>query len=218
MTSGVATIYFVWMLYNDWQPRQQLHGIRQLSWSLLHFPFHLVLILFVGGAAQFIMRWKIIEVTNAFASKENLIAYDVPIDLNNPYFFTIGNVTKDQLLSNLNSTAGHIFDLYPPRSFYTYIDITQLALMLDNISDSFWNNINNPLEWNLTINKEESLLFLQTMSSIDLTVTNSIFATFGIDWDSDTNYTGGDPINFETNMFLQNRSHLDLVVSIPTCP
>ncbi|KAM0581175.1 hypothetical protein ACHAQF_008989 [Verticillium nonalfalfae] len=61
VTAAVSTIYLVFMVYFDWMCRFHLPRWRQLTWTLLHFPLHLCMTLFMEGAAQFIVVWKIAE-------------------------------------------------------------------------------------------------------------------------------------------------------------
>ncbi|EEY14967.1 conserved hypothetical protein [Verticillium alfalfae VaMs.102] len=61
VTAAVSTIYLVFMVYFDWMCRFHLPRWRQLAWTLLHFPLHLCMTLFMEGAAQFIVVWKIAE-------------------------------------------------------------------------------------------------------------------------------------------------------------
>lgn len=49
---SVGTIYFLWMLYFDQQDRGRVGTIRQQIWTLLHFPFHVCILLVVEGQAQ----------------------------------------------------------------------------------------------------------------------------------------------------------------------
>lgn len=46
------------MLYFDALPDYHFGSIRQQFWAFLHFPFHLVLVLFMEGTAQFVIWFK----------------------------------------------------------------------------------------------------------------------------------------------------------------
>lgn len=49
------------MIYFDWMRHLHLPGWRQLTWSLLHFPLHLTLTLFLEGCGHFIVFYKVAE-------------------------------------------------------------------------------------------------------------------------------------------------------------
>ncbi|KAG0633377.1 bacterial low temperature requirement A protein-domain-containing protein [Tuber brumale] len=53
VAASLAIIYFFWMFYFDYNPRNVHYGtIRQQIWTLLHFPFHLSIVLSVEGLRQ----------------------------------------------------------------------------------------------------------------------------------------------------------------------
>ncbi|KAI9719986.1 MAG: hypothetical protein M1812_003111 [Candelaria pacifica] len=47
------TIYFLWQLYFDHHPPSHYGTLLQQIWALLHFPFHIALILLLEGIQQF---------------------------------------------------------------------------------------------------------------------------------------------------------------------
>jgi hypothetical protein len=50
------------MLYFDALPDYHFGSIRQQFWAFSHFPFHLFLVLFLEGMAQFVIWFKMNEV------------------------------------------------------------------------------------------------------------------------------------------------------------
>jgi hypothetical protein len=50
------------MLYFDFLPKGHFGSIRQPIWAFLHFPFHLALVLFMEGLAEFVIWHKMVEV------------------------------------------------------------------------------------------------------------------------------------------------------------
>jgi hypothetical protein len=46
------------MLYFDALPEYHFGSIRQQIWAGLHFPFHLMLVLFLEGTAQWVIWFK----------------------------------------------------------------------------------------------------------------------------------------------------------------
>ena len=47
--SAVGVIYFIWMLYFDQTEKKRVGRLRQELWTVLHFPFHICLLLLVEG-------------------------------------------------------------------------------------------------------------------------------------------------------------------------
>ncbi|KAI5840824.1 bacterial low temperature requirement A protein-domain-containing protein [Morchella snyderi] len=53
VAASLCIIYLFWMFYFDYTPRDIHYGtIRQQIWAMLHFPFHLSLVLVVEGLRQ----------------------------------------------------------------------------------------------------------------------------------------------------------------------
>ncbi|KAH0523048.1 hypothetical protein TsFJ059_008102 [Trichoderma semiorbis] len=78
LTAGVATTYMVFLIYWDWMKTAYLPPLRQMLWTLVHFPFHLALVLFMQGFTQFIQWSKVIDVLNNLST--NWIIFD-PVKL-----------------------------------------------------------------------------------------------------------------------------------------
>lgn len=61
LVSTIALIYFFFQIYFDWVDHVHLKGLRQQIWTLLHFPFHAALLMFLAGAVQFMIWWKVVR-------------------------------------------------------------------------------------------------------------------------------------------------------------
>ncbi|KAH0559892.1 hypothetical protein GP486_003589 [Trichoglossum hirsutum] len=57
----VLTIYLLWALYFDRHPETHFGTIRQQIWCLLHFPFHLCLVLMLEGINNFLLYHKAVH-------------------------------------------------------------------------------------------------------------------------------------------------------------
>ncbi|KAK6539003.1 hypothetical protein TWF694_010551 [Orbilia ellipsospora] len=55
--SGILCIYFIYMLYFDDEPNYVYSSVPQQVWAILHFPFHLGIVLFIEGQQQ-LMIWQ----------------------------------------------------------------------------------------------------------------------------------------------------------------
>ncbi|KAK6521055.1 hypothetical protein TWF506_001288 [Arthrobotrys conoides] len=67
--SGVLCIYFIYMLYFDDEPNYVYSTVPQQLWAILHFPFHLAVILFVEGQQQLMIWQGIITALNILGAK-----------------------------------------------------------------------------------------------------------------------------------------------------
>lgn len=214
VTSAVATIYFVWMLYNDWQPRERLASLRQLLWSLIHFPFHLTLILFVGGSSQFIMWWKITDVISK-------LPWDDLVQITPDGFTNTKNVTKDYFIANVMNWTIEICAQFPPRNWYTVLDLVRIEESLYNISDAFWSNATDSSGQSSLLYADDLQKFNRTISSLEATIENSLFATFDINSfedfkEHDINLDADQVYDFELSVLNTTVSRFFLVVSTQT--
>ncbi|KAK7216076.1 hypothetical protein V2G26_004079 [Clonostachys chloroleuca] len=63
--SAGAIIYITYQLYFDWMPQEHHHPHmtpwRHAAWTLIHLPFHAVLVLLSEGSSQWAVWWRAIE-------------------------------------------------------------------------------------------------------------------------------------------------------------
>lgn len=85
VTACICVSYIVFMVYFDWVSKVQLPGWRQLTWTLLHFPLHLAMCLFMEGSSQFIVFWKVSEIRKAMLN--GFLTVMNEIDENHPEEF-----------------------------------------------------------------------------------------------------------------------------------
>ncbi|KAI1855823.1 hypothetical protein JX265_012086 [Neoarthrinium moseri] len=132
LTSAIALMYCFFMLYFDWMNHHHLKGARQLAWSMLHFPFHVFLLLFMEGATQFMVWWKVHELTEWVNGEFNALIDKIAA--------TDVYITSDYLAAELNSTVQIIFNLYP--STYTETDerVTTLLHDVQGLPQSLWDS------------------------------------------------------------------------------
>ena len=58
---GVVIIYCLWMLYFDQVETERVGTIRQQIWTLMHFPYHVAILLVVEGVTQLAVWRKLID-------------------------------------------------------------------------------------------------------------------------------------------------------------
>lgn len=106
------------MLYFDWLSPRHFGSIRQQIWAFLHFPFHLSLVLFMEGTAQFIIWQKLVEIIDSLGL--NITEATAPFFNSETGIF---NGKYVELAEALNSTVVQPFiAIFPPTYSSTYID------------------------------------------------------------------------------------------------
>jgi low temperature requirement protein LtrA len=118
---SVAIIYFLWMLYFDQTEVDHVGSIRQLFWIVIHFPFHIAILLTVEGVSQLSVWRKVLNIV-------------VPYDLN----FTINvlqravaafdtqtvEFAKAGVIKAANDTINSLSDKFAPSSGVPFPDIS----------------------------------------------------------------------------------------------
>ncbi|KAL6817573.1 hypothetical protein V8C40DRAFT_76136 [Trichoderma camerunense] len=172
LTAGVATTYMVFLIYWDWMKTAYLPPLRQMLWTLIHFPFHLALVLFMQGFTQFIQWSKVIDVLNNLST--NWIIFD-PAKL--------AHTTSEKVQQNLTAELNKFENLYPP-TYVETIELIQEALgNITDISNSFWPNWGKALtndDYELP-DDENTVIFYNLFTSLLNAMENSVFAVFEID-------------------------------------
>ncbi|KAK9800079.1 hypothetical protein SCARD494_01872 [Seiridium cardinale] len=166
LTSAIATMYFFFMIYFDFMSHHHLSGWRQLTWTIFHFPFHVALLLFMEGATQFMVWWRVHEVeTDAGHQFNSLIERLSGTDV---------TITSNLISDELNKTIASIWETYTPTYTLTFERVDSLLLDIRSIPESFWASGANEYpdianEWAYDI---DELIYA---------VVNSLFVNFKID-------------------------------------
>ncbi|KAI0008016.1 hypothetical protein F4779DRAFT_642262 [Xylariaceae sp. FL0662B] len=166
LTAGIATVYIVFMLYFDWMGyHNRMTGIRQLLWTILHFPFHIMLVLFMEGAVQFIRWWKILEVQR-FATGEFNQTFEVVTGPN-------ANATEE-VVASLNGTLQYVWSMYPPTHASTHEEVNRVLANISTIPDSVWSD-------GIISHVDYFTQLLENIADLLITVVNSLLVNFKID-------------------------------------
>ncbi|KAH6895770.1 hypothetical protein B0T10DRAFT_398044 [Thelonectria olida] len=172
VTAAAATIYFVFLVYFDWMKTSYLPTFRQQAWAIVHFPFHLAMVLFMQGFTQFIIWSKIVDTINhlsfdsVFSSTEDL-AKSTTVDVVNSLVDIVNKFFKD----------------YPPKYSATWSNVEYAVGNISLISDDFWpalaeySNTGDDSDVNATDYNNFNTYFGDLATSME----NSLLETFGID-------------------------------------
>ncbi|MCJ1397354.1 hypothetical protein MMC11_000547 [Xylographa trunciseda] len=122
--SSVAIIYFIWMLYFDQEETNHVGTLRQMAWTVLHFPFHITVLLVVEGLNRLSVWVKLLDTLNPLAA--------VFINVDNMLANSTIPVAEDFLkesIASLNETINQLFDKFE-----------LLGLPSDNIDVNYYLN------------------------------------------------------------------------------
>ncbi|OAQ68898.1 low temperature requirement A [Pochonia chlamydosporia 170] len=179
ITAGVATIYFVFLIYFDWL-RSSFHlpPIRQLIWTALHLPFHLSLVLFMQAFTQYIIWSKVMNVINKLTSSYFSDGSDDPS--------TVANFTSAQIASYFKNETNYYFSLYPAKMPQTLQTVNLAIQNISSLPDSLWPQLAKlaQTEDETTVsdsNQDPAITFLLSYNSILTSLINNLFQVFGID-------------------------------------
>ncbi|KAB5536050.1 hypothetical protein GE09DRAFT_971537 [Coniochaeta sp. 2T2.1] len=186
VVSGIGNLYIIYMIYFDFMRDINLPSYRQLSWALLHFPFHLAMNIFVQGSSQFVVWWKIMEILRNVGAKFNSVLSQAE----QPGFDDrVSNITE-WFGTQVNTTTYDIYKLYPPKYYDTWIDSANAINELFSV----------PAEWWYTVDSEDDptlLSIAENFNTLYLTIENSLFASFKINGIEGVKNTTLDAAGFE---------------------
>lgn len=150
-----------------------LPHVRQQIWTVIHFPFHLALVLFMQGFTQFVIWTKIID------TLKNLTLDSVFNDIND-----IAKSTTQNIIDNLTKMVTDFFKLYPPKYASTWTTVENAITNISDIADDFWPQFAKyatTLEDKDSPDEQEFNSFAESFYSISYAMENSLLETFGID-------------------------------------
>ncbi|KAK2589928.1 hypothetical protein QQS21_012391 [Conoideocrella luteorostrata] len=178
ITAGVATVYFVFLIYFDWlRSSFYLPPVRQLAWTTLHLPFHLSLVLFMQAFTQYIIWGKVMGILKSI--NEQLFNTD---NAESP----TTNLTTASMVKDMKDYVDRLFERYPPK-MQQINDTVNVALQnISSVPDSIWTTI---VELGSTGNNSEPSQdawddinkISYSVRSITVSLSNNIFQVFGID-------------------------------------
>ncbi|KAI0409702.1 hypothetical protein F4802DRAFT_614360 [Xylaria palmicola] len=169
LTAGVSNVYFVFMIYFDWMANHDsLSGIRQTLWAIFHFPFHILLLLFMEGSTQFVQWWKILEAVQWAADQFTSGAAKIQDSVDPEASPTL------TVVDLLNTTITHIFERYKPTYIDTGYEVDRVLEMISTIPDEWWTDESPAAQ-------EYEVLFEDSLDELTTAITNSILVNFKID-------------------------------------
>ncbi|KAG5915615.1 hypothetical protein E4U42_007965 [Claviceps africana] len=198
ITAGVATIYFVFLIYFDWlRSSFYLPRLRNIVWTALHLPFHLSLVLFLQAFTQYIMWGKVMGILNHM----NADLFSLDVDSAGA---KVTNLTSAFMATDIQRSVDQFFALYPAKSSEVTSTVNVAIGNISRIPDGLWPQITL---WEKTgnvsaISSDNFDAFstvLYSLQNIVLSLTNNLFVVFGIDLAKDVIESGKVPTQGDVN-------------------
>jgi hypothetical protein len=171
-TAATSIVYFIFLLYFDWIREFYLPIWRQQIWILLHFPFHLALVLWQTCFAQFIIWSKIFYIWEKAEVDE--WKYDTD------FFET---ATSEQVSDKWEESVDASAKKYPLKWQQTITSIQEALTNITEIPEEFW-----PTWGAYLLTADESVIdqnlkkTYQTLTDvIDAGLQTCLFAAYDVD-------------------------------------
>ena len=167
---SVGILYFMWMLYFDQISPDRMGTIREHIWVILHFPFHVCVILVVEGLSRLSIWRKLTDVTTSVQT----IYLSLSQNLDAPHLADTATASLNQQLKNFTSFQGATLVAPPDFSYYTGMmnnangNKTMLSAGLNG-------TINTALEW---VCQTLEIDIAADVSDAELEYVNTIYSSF----------------------------------------
>ncbi|RKL49340.1 hypothetical protein BFJ72_g799 [Fusarium proliferatum] len=173
VTAAATTIYAVFLIYFDWMKNPYLPKFRQQLWTLLHYPLHLALCLFIQGFTQLVIWTKIFDVFKHLNSSSVL--------LDNTSL--MAKATTKMIVDELQKVVTKFFETYTPQ-YITTLNTADAALKnISTINDTFWPQVVKYTDTNLDKDypdQDDYQTFVDAMIGLMSAMENALLETFKI--------------------------------------
>ncbi|KAK5655358.1 hypothetical protein OQA88_5925 [Cercophora sp. LCS_1] len=226
LTATVALIYIIFQIYFDWswpadkvksllsdgqqarQGKQEVETSTKLStlaWILVHFPFHLALVLVMEGATQFVIWWKIVEMID-FVGDKFLAAFKLAESE------TATGIAAG-MVQHLNETINIIWEQYPRDLLVSHFHREALLKTIGNFSDDYLKDYPTPDEMEADPSHHD---FTDAFRALKVTTLNSILKNFNIEAIEDAGWQDH-PETYEQHAFEDAADRFNLVYIYVFC-
>ncbi|KAM0225389.1 hypothetical protein ACHAPA_000753 [Fusarium lateritium] len=173
VTAAATAIYAVFLIYFDWMRSPYLPKFRQQLWTLLHYPLHLALCLFVQGFTQLVIWTKIFDVFSHL-SIDSVLFNDEKL---------LAKATTNDIVKEMEKVVVDFFKIYTPQ-YITTLNAADTALKnLSTVSDNIWGQVVKYSETNLEKDAPDPEQFQTVKDALVAIVSameNAVLETFKI--------------------------------------
>jgi hypothetical protein len=163
VTCAAALIYTIFQLYFDWMHEDGMSVHHQVSWTSMHLPFHIALVLFLEGANQFILWARLKESINT--AVQILVA---PFDSG-----SVEGLSSKAVSKMIGEVVYKFLAKYPPNDMIeVYDSVGEKLGDISELPDSLWDGSED---------SEAMSQLTQNVEELGYTMVNAIYHAFGID-------------------------------------
>ena len=201
--AALATIYFCLLTYFDWMRYSHLPSWRQQLWSILHYPLHLSLIVFMQGFTQFAI-WS--KVTDMIQEIDFSSAFD-DVD-------RMREATSEDIKDALTHSTKEFFQKYPMKNPQNYKALDEAIKNMTQIDDGFWAKVADASVDPMAPPPptEDLEIFSDLLVTVQAIMFNSLFEILGVKLDQDMDdaqkklaNSASDDFHVEATLMLQQR-------------
>ncbi|KAM0563345.1 hypothetical protein ACHAPJ_001063 [Fusarium lateritium] len=210
VTAASTIVYTVFLVYFDWMRRNYLPRARQLAWTLLHYPLHLALGMFVQGFTQLIIWTKVLDVFSNIDLKSEYLSDDKKV----------AKSTTKTIVDQLEKVVKKFFETYTPQYITTMNTATDALANISTIDNTFWPQLVKYSETELDAdfpNTTEYDTLQNALISLESAMENALLETFKIDLVSEVNDANKDKnlnqtdVAFESEVNAQTWERFELI-------
>ncbi|KAF5673805.1 bacterial low temperature requirement a [Fusarium heterosporum] len=173
VTASATAIYAVFLIYFDWMRSPYLPKFRQQLWTLLHYPLHLALCLFVQGFTQLVIWTKIFDVFAHLDTSSVLLDDDK----------LLAKAKTKDVVDALEKLLTKFFKTYTPQ-YITTLNTAEAALKnISTIDDKLWAQAVKYSETQLekdAPNEKQFQVLYDALNAMISAMQNAVLETFGI--------------------------------------
>ncbi|KAF4970779.1 hypothetical protein FSARC_2249 [Fusarium sarcochroum] len=210
VTAAATIVYTVFLIYFDWMRSNYLPHVRQMVWTLLHYPVHLALGMFVQGFTQLIIWTKVLDVFSHLDPWSDFLSDDDKV----------ANSTTKTVVAEFEKVVEKFFETYTPQ-YITTMNTAQDALAnISTINDTFWPQLIKYSETELDAdmpNTTEYDTLQNSFTSLQSAMQNALLETFKIDLVSEINDANQEKninqtdVDFESEVNVQTWVRFELI-------
>lgn len=216
--SSATTIYVVFLIYFDWMKNPYLPKFRQQLWTIIHYPLHLALCLFIQGFTQLVIWTKVFNVIKTIDLFGGINEDDIPVD-------SISDITTKIMRNIFETIVKNFFTLFPPQYIETQEAVITALDKFSTINDTFWVPFFDWTETQLDKDMPDAKQFqilTESLQGLGNAMTNAILETFKINLVSEVqeynkahNITEQTGAEFEADLSNRLDARFHLIVRHP---
>ncbi|RGP64128.1 bacterial low temperature requirement a [Fusarium sporotrichioides] len=175
--SSATTIYVVFLIYFDWMKNPYLPKFRQQLWTVIHYPLHLALCLFIQGFTQLVIWTKVFNVIKTIDLYGGINEDDIPVD-------SISDITTKIMRDIFETIVQNFFTLFTPQYIETQEAVITSLDKFSTIDDTFWVPFFDWAETGLDKDMPDAKqyqILTESLQGLGNAMTNALLETFKID-------------------------------------